>query len=366
VGPLVVAQPGVGVLVPLLDHGLGARREELLLNVVSAITNLSYYPEAESSLSGSSARRRRRRRRRSGGGGGEGESEGKDDDDAYSGSDGGDGGDDDDDIDGAPAENFIFRSHKRLCSDLVEVLLHNNEEAVAEAARAFGNFSRDGTVRLFMQHSRADEALVILLDHASRDVVFAAAGALVNVGTDPRVNSVLVSHPDMCGCGKLVTVVRRAGLRDLPMAAVACKALYNTLLDVTQRAAQDIDLLPGAAAEEGGGGEGGNGNGNGNGNGVNSSSNVLWATQDALGGSDALELLHRSLDELLDAAESGANHASSSSSSSSSKHAQHAQHGYGDFMAAGGALHALLDNLLRRAFEESNDYEDLDTNDYKK
>ena len=89
---------------------------------------------------------------------------------------------------------------------------------------------------------------------------------------------------------------------------------------------------------------------------------------DALGGSDALELLHRSLDELLDAAESGANHASSSSSSSSSssKHAQHAQHGYGDFMAAGGALHALLDNLLRRAFEESNDYEDLDTNDYKK
>ena len=34
-------------------------------------------------------------------------------------------------------------------------------------------------------------------------------------------------------------------------------------------------------------------------------------------------------------------------------------------MAAGGALHALLDNLLRRAFEESNDCEDLDTNDYK-
>ena len=84
-------------------------------------------------------------------------------------------------------------------------------------------------VRQFMSTSRADEVLVILLDHAPRDVVFAAAGALVNVGADHRCNGSMLEGGDENGCAKLVKLVRRAGLRDLPMAAVACKALFNVL-----------------------------------------------------------------------------------------------------------------------------------------
>jgi hypothetical protein len=83
-----------------------------------------------------------------------------------------------------------------------------------------------------MASVRADEALVILLDHNNRDVVFAAIGALVNLASDPVTNGSLVSapHPAMDnGCAKLVTLMRRAGLKDWPLAAVAAKALFNAL-----------------------------------------------------------------------------------------------------------------------------------------
>ena len=54
----------------------------------------------------------------------------------------------------------------------------------------------------------------MLLDHNSRDVVFAVAGALVNIAADPECKEVLLVE-DLQGCDKLVSVVRRAGLRDL-------------------------------------------------------------------------------------------------------------------------------------------------------
>ena len=184
-GPALVRLEGVACLVPILRASLDANREELLLNAVSAVTNLSFY---------------------GGGGGGSGGSGG--------------GG------------SVVLRESRPLIAVLVEVLLHENEEAVAEAARAFGNFSRLPDGRQAMAAARADEALVILLDHAARDVVLAAAGALVNMGSDPSCFEALLASPAPGapnGCAKLVSLVRRLGLRDSPLAAVCCKALYNSL-----------------------------------------------------------------------------------------------------------------------------------------
>ena len=121
----------------------------------------------------------------------------------------------------------------------MHVLLHENAEAVSEAARAFGNFSRDAGVRGIMRRVGADEALVLLLGHNCRDVAFAAAGALVNVAADPATKAILW-RPDLDGHVELVNIVRTAGLQDLELAAVACKALHNLLLETDVGGAQDL------------------------------------------------------------------------------------------------------------------------------
>ncbi|CAM9300125.1 unnamed protein product [Ectocarpus sp. 12 AP-2014] len=117
-----------------------------------------------------------------------------------------------------------------LCGHLVKVLLHPNAEAVAEAARAFGNFSRDPSCRRALTRRRADEVLVALIGHPCREVVFAAVGALVNVATDPACKALLCR--ESVGAGeRLARLVRRAGLADPGMAELACQALHNLLIE---------------------------------------------------------------------------------------------------------------------------------------
>jgi hypothetical protein len=85
-------------------------------------------------------------------------------------------------------------------------------------------------VRAIMSASKVDMALVYLLDHPSRDVVLVVLGALVNITADPENQTNLI-RDDLDLPAKLVRVVRTAGLRDLDVSCVACKALYNSLLD---------------------------------------------------------------------------------------------------------------------------------------
>lgn len=117
-----------------------------------------------------------------------------------------------------------------LCGHLVKVLLYPNAEAVTEAARAFGNFSRDHDCRQAMARRRADEVLVVLLSHAHRETVFAAAGALMNIMTSASTKALLCREG--VGAGqKLARLVRQAGLTDPGLASVACQALYNLLIE---------------------------------------------------------------------------------------------------------------------------------------
>ena len=183
VGVLVANAPGVRSLTKLLRVALDRSREELVLNIVSAITNLSYYVTHRPPR-------------------------------AYD----------------FREDESLFADHGATCGGLLDALLHDNSEAVSETARAFGNFSRDAAARRIMRDVGADEALVLLLVHTSRDVAFAAAGALVNVAADPATKGILL-RDDLGGTRELVEIVRRAGLQDLALAADACKALHNLLLE---------------------------------------------------------------------------------------------------------------------------------------
>ena len=268
VGTQVVATSGVQTLIALLSHSMGADREELLLNVVSAITNLSFYVLQQHR--GTAAD----------------EAKGLDDPEPLS---------------------FIFAGHQEICTDLVGVLVHENEEAVAEAARAFGNFSRDPQVRQFMGSSRSDEALVLLLDHASREVVFSAVGALVNIAADPATKRVLVK-PDLLGHAKLVSVLRRAGLSDAELSAVACKALHNLLLDTR-----------------------------------------VGGAESALGPA-TFGLLHRTLDELLDAAADAAADAADEAEAKGAEDPSDAS--LREFLSAARALQSILDEARGQEWED--------------
>jgi len=175
-GPILAASSAA--VDPLLDM-LGAKRisdsEELVLNVVAAITNLLFYDE--------------------------------------------------------PSNLLFHEEHKPLQCRLFRPLLLEsyNIEALIETARALGNLSRHADVRECMVSLRLDEILVILLDHEDRDLVFYVCGALVNLGADPNcISRLLDSTPLLQKLGRLLA---DAPPEDLALQLVSVKVLTNLSLD---------------------------------------------------------------------------------------------------------------------------------------
>ena len=177
--------------------GGGAAEEELVLNAVSAVTNITYY-----------------------------------------------------DLDGAAGDaggeaNHLFARSERLGPRLLSLLFCENDEAVVEAARAIGNVTRDDRTRARMAASTAAgprdgggpgghgasavgratlEALVILLEHGNRDVVYAVVGCLMNLAADAGCYRVLGE----LGCERqLIDALAWSVLNDVEIACVVMKALYN-------------------------------------------------------------------------------------------------------------------------------------------
>merc|ERR1712113_270087 len=182
------------VVDPLLDI-LGSRRidtsEELVLNVVSALTNLLFFDNPS---------------------------------------------------------NLLFQEENKqlLCRLFRPLLLESyNVEALIETARALGNLSRHADARRCMATLRIDEILVILLDHHSSDLVFSVSGVLINLGSDAYCTARLV---DAC------PVVEKLGnlLVDIPgdhvaLQLVAVKVLTNLSLDTgVNWSSQDVDKICGA------------------------------------------------------------------------------------------------------------------------
>jgi hypothetical protein len=152
-GPVLARDDGITPLIALLERkatpggqGSGSGggssgggpdpREELVLNLVSCVTNLSFYHAADS---------------------------------------------------------HVLHAGKTLARLLAPLLLGSNPDAVTESARAFGNLSRDPEVREVMRRRRVDEMAVILLDHSDREVVFSVAGVVMNLAGDAAGRYVLFS-----------------------------------------------------------------------------------------------------------------------------------------------------------------------------
>ncbi|KAG6611653.1 uncharacterized protein IUM83_13673 [Phytophthora cinnamomi] len=188
VGAQLNGNDGLSPLLEILDVAQRSGDDELMLNAVSCITNISYYSTSNSIPSESS--------------------------------------------------DFCFIESNRiiLTQLLSRILLDRNEEAVVEAARAFGNLSRFKDVLVCMGDLKVLDCLVVLLDHSNREVVYTVCGVLMNAALDPTARQALLSvrptvDDDAVDVRNLlVGIVECAGADDLEMTLIASKAIYNLLL----------------------------------------------------------------------------------------------------------------------------------------
>ncbi|KAE9340099.1 hypothetical protein PF008_g11256 [Phytophthora fragariae] len=203
VGAQLNGNEGLAPLLGVLQVAQRAGDEELMLNAVSCITNVSYYstPPTSSSKYG--------------------------------------------------ASSFIESNRIAITKLLSGILLDRNEEAVVEAARAFGNLSRFKDVLAYMGELKVLECLVVLLDHSNREVVYTVCGVLMNAALDPSTRQAVLSvHPAVDDDAVdvrnlLVGIVECAAVDDLEMTLIASKALYNLLLskdDGTPSGDNEVDF----------------------------------------------------------------------------------------------------------------------------
>ena len=85
------------------------------------------------------------------------------------------------------------------------------------------------------------EALVVVLDHTLRDLVFYVVGILINVSLHSAsgLNNVL----DKGLIDKLVDVLRDANIEDMELSKVASKALLNLVGQTQYWGSDSIDKL---------------------------------------------------------------------------------------------------------------------------
>jgi len=174
-GNVLAADPAV--VDPLIDM-LGAKRiaesEELVLNVVAAVTNMTCH-------------------------------------DASS--------------------NRLLTEHKLLLCRLLRPLLLEsyNIEALLETARSLGNLSRHEDARRCMAEIRLDEVLVILLDHDDLELVFYVCGVLVNMAADRECAMRLLG---VCPTvAKLTNLLADAPSEHADLQFVIVQALANLAID---------------------------------------------------------------------------------------------------------------------------------------
>lgn len=168
-GPALAAQPRLELLVSLLETKDVDRALELVLNLVGAVNNVSFYRDVA-------------------------------------------GG------------NCVLRHQDRVARALAPLVFHRSMDVVVEAARVFGNFSQDAAVRAILQQHRVDELLVVLLGHDNAEVVFTACGVLMNLMMEPASRAVLQAADGVAG---LVDVMARHGGSDWQLAGMAAKTLWN-------------------------------------------------------------------------------------------------------------------------------------------
>nr|XP_055041919.1 armadillo repeat-containing protein 2 isoform X2 [Misgurnus anguillicaudatus] len=126
-------------------------------------------------------------------------------------------------------ESSVVRSqHKHISQLLLKLLLGSSMEGVLEATRVFGNLSQIEDVRCFIMQHKVHRFMVTLLDSKNPDVCFSSCGVLINLSADPENRALLRVEGTM---QKLIDCLRDFGPQDWHLATVLCQTLWNCFLD---------------------------------------------------------------------------------------------------------------------------------------
>ncbi|XP_064615586.1 armadillo repeat-containing protein 2-like [Liolophura sinensis] len=171
IGPFIASsQPCLHLLLNVLDNKDESSSEELVLNIMATINNLSFYPVKTSAIMAKPI---------------------------------------------LVAESLFH---------IMKLVLTQNMEAMIECARVFGNLTRQKTVRDYLYKKKICEVMITLLDSGSREVVYVACGVLINMMADEEKRPVLKREG---GVNKLLEVLRDFGKTDWQLASMVCQVLWN-------------------------------------------------------------------------------------------------------------------------------------------
>ncbi|XP_030851091.1 armadillo repeat-containing protein 2 [Strongylocentrotus purpuratus] len=168
IGPLIAAnETCVDLLMQVLESKDISQNEELVLNALITINNLSFY----------------------------------------------------DIINSAIVERQI-----QIARLLLKQLVTDHHEGMIEASRVFGNLSRSIDIRNFLTAKKVDEMMVTLLDSGNREFVYTSCGVLINLMADVDRRPMLKREG---GVSKLIDVLRDFGRSDWQLAGMVCMTLWN-------------------------------------------------------------------------------------------------------------------------------------------
>lgn len=122
------------------------------------------------------------------------------------------------------SDGTIVHNQVLIAEHLLQMLTTKHTDGVVETLRVLGNLSRSRAVRVILARSRAVEMMVHMLDESNRDVVFLAAGVLVNLMADEENRPILFQEG---GITKFVKVLQCRGAEDWHLASVVCQAIWN-------------------------------------------------------------------------------------------------------------------------------------------
>ncbi|KAF4099616.1 armadillo repeat-containing protein 2 [Onychostoma macrolepis] len=135
-------------------------------------------------------------------------------------------------------ESSVVRSqHTHISQLLLKLLLSSSMDAVLEATRVFGNLSQIKDVRHFIMQHKVEQYVVTLLDSKTPDVCFSACGVLINLSADPDNRAMLRA---MGTVQKLIDCLSDFGPQDWHLAAVVCQTMWNCSLDGELQHTQEL------------------------------------------------------------------------------------------------------------------------------
>lgn len=124
----------------------------------------------------------------------------------------------------AGPSSHLVDMQEDIASLLLQVVLQDSGDCLLECIRVYGNLSRYPNIRKLLRETKVDEIVITLLDSGRMELVYASCGILINMMVDAPWRATLAR---MGGVRKLIDVLRDLACEDWQLASLVCKTLWN-------------------------------------------------------------------------------------------------------------------------------------------